>query len=139
MEATDISNILTPDEIKKGCCAVIPKQGGLWTYCILKPTLRLNGKIYCTTHNPLRLKKRMDDRMERERQARDDAQAQQQKRLDDLYQAGRISMAKEIVEWVESRRWEIAGNFDKPPSKTMFALKEYDWDKKVKEWLGEQK
>ena len=53
--------LLSGDEIKQGCSAYID-HGGIGSYCRFKPTLRYNGKLYCTLHNPVRLKAISDKR-----------------------------------------------------------------------------
>lgn len=46
---------LTEEEVEQGCSAYIP-HWGLGCYCVLKPTLKRYGRIYCTLHDPVRLK-----------------------------------------------------------------------------------
>ena len=92
---------LTLEEIKQGCSAYIDRGGSIGTYCELKPTLRYGGKLYCTVHNPVRLRARMDARIAREDENRKQAEQVKEDARDRLWQEGRQAGIREVVEWLE--------------------------------------
>ena len=125
MEAKDTT--LTPGEIKQGCSEYID-HGGIGSYCMFKPTLKRYGKIYCTRHDPVRLKARMDKRLAQDEEAR--KRAEQGKINNDgrLRQEGR----REVVEWI--KECSVYGIEDNKEFLAEFEIDLDEWQAKLKEW-----
>jgi len=99
MEAKDTA--LTPEEIKQGCSAYIDHGGGVGFYCRLKPTLKRNGRIYCTRHDPVKLKTISDKRRDKYIKDLDRAEQSRKNYTERLKQEGiQIGMQK-VVDFID--------------------------------------
>jgi hypothetical protein len=80
-------------ELKERCCGPMNFLG----YCARKPTVRVEGRLYCWQHDPIKLKKEADEK----RRARDEKRERdniaheammKQKRLESLSGVSELSI-----------------------------------------------
>ena len=98
---------LTEDEIKQGCSAYIDHGGSIGFYCRFKPTLRYNDRLYCTRHDPVRLKAISDKRSKEYIESLRQAEQNVEDYANRLRQEGYAQALKDVGELFGDRLEEV--------------------------------